>query len=151
MWGLSLFASELHDFGSLSNWWKSPEKLENKKSWRLRPLGFAASGLPSEHHSGALSLPLTTVLAPSKLSDLRGQFTHTDPKKFQQSLSYLFYNMSLRCKMFLKNISAHVDRKCCLPDCPNFNMTGSYTWLEGNLGVRNQRTQQTVSQANYLT
>ena len=46
----------------------------------LRPLSFAASGLPSENPSGALTLPLSTVLAPSTL--LRVQFFHTAPRIF---------------------------------------------------------------------
>ena len=44
---------------------RAPEGFsEGIKPWALRPLGFAASGLPS----GALTLPLSTVLAASKLS-----------------------------------------------------------------------------------
>ena len=38
------------------------------KATVVRPLGFAAEGLPEENPEGALTLPLSTVSAPSTLS-----------------------------------------------------------------------------------
>ena len=47
----------------------------------LRPLGFAALGLPSENPSGALTLPRSIVYAPLTLS-LGDSFFHTAPRIF---------------------------------------------------------------------
>ena len=69
----------------------------------LRPLGFAASGLPLENHSGALTLPLSTMSTPSTLS--LGDSFSTLPLGFSTvafKLPLGFFR-SLYCPTFLRN------------------------------------------------
>ena len=57
-------ANEPHDlivWETVENPWGSIGKPLTAKPWGLRPLGFAALGLPLENSSGAFTLLLSTV------------------------------------------------------------------------------------------
>ena len=75
--GLSLINGRSASIQSLN--WSSGSSAE--KLWRMRPIGFAASGLPSENPLGSLTLPLSTVVGTLNTL-LRGQFFQPAPRIF---------------------------------------------------------------------
>ena len=81
----------------------SSDKPLAAKPWGLCPQGFAASGWPLESPSGALTLPLSTVLAPSTFF-FRGHFFLTAPRTF---------NSRFQC--------GRARVKCCLFGCMGSN------------------------------
>ena len=93
----------------------SSDKPLAAKPWGLCPLGFAASGWPLESPSEALTLPLSTVLAPSTFF-FRGQFFHTASRIF---------NSCFQC--------GRAQVKCCLFGCMGSNR------------IRTERVGQTAS------